>query len=379
MKNNGYKQIGALDADVLPPPHPHKSAVTTDKKKKKREIESESRSTRYIPMDIVKCLLASMNPKDAVRLSVACKDWRAAAAEFDPTMWKTPWLITTQFENPTCSLRSVVDKEVTFKIELHGYPLKRTLFCDCSRGWLVANPSTYSGPLLLNPFSRAWLQLPPCLIEPIFFLCMSAAPSNPDCVLLARDFIKRFYVWRPGDQSWTVEKGLVELFDTIISFEGQFYTWNDHSGCLTIFRVLPLRLRKLMMPCPVDRSAYVKSSTSLVECRGNILLVYVMENADESLVIFLFQLDLEKEMWINMESLGDRALFMNIPSKRGVSVVASEARCCANCIYFLRPFPDVEFISYNIGSHSIERFPQLVNHGRQQYSYSQFWITPTLS
>ncbi|URE15036.1 F-box Kelch-repeat protein [Musa troglodytarum] len=381
MTNNGYE----LDPDpnALPPPKPHnyrRHAVTTDKKQK-REIESDGRPTRHIPIEIVEALLTSMNPKDAMRLSVACKDWRATAAQFDPTKWKTPWLITTEFQNPTCSLRSVVDKEITFKIELHGYPVTRTLFCNCSHGWLVANPSNYSRMLLLNPFSRAWLQLPPCLLAPTFFLCMSSAPSNPDCVLLARDFVNHLYVWRPGDQSWTFEKDVLELFDAILSFEGQFYTWDNHRGCLTIFRVLPLQLRKLMVPCPIDRSGYCRSNTSLVECGGNILLVYVMEHCDESLVIFLFQLDLEKQMWIKMESLGDRALFMNIPFKHAISVLATEARC-ANCIYFthfLQPSSDVEIISYNMDSHSIERFPKLVKHGAQQYNYSQFWITPNLS
>ncbi|CAL9774343.1 unnamed protein product [Musa acuminata subsp. burmannicoides] len=104
MTNNGSE----LDPDrnALPPPNPHKSAVTTDKKQK-REIESETRPTRYIPIDIVESLLTSMNPKDAMRLSVACKDWRPPPRNLTrPDDVEDPWLITTEFQNLTCSLRA---------------------------------------------------------------------------------------------------------------------------------------------------------------------------------------------------------------------------------------------------------------------------------
>ncbi|CAL9150302.1 unnamed protein product [Musa hybrid cultivar] len=357
----------------------HKSAIRRDRNDK-RETDADARPIEYIPIDIIESFLMRMNPRDAVRLSGTCKEWRAIITRFNPTMRNTPWLLVTKIFKNSCRLQSVVDKEVSFKIRFHGFPSTRTLFHGCSHGWLVSDSNT---PIhLLNPFSRAWLQLPDRQPTPYLFLCMSSAPTSPDCILLARDNLNHLCVWRPGDESWTLEKDKLQPFDAILSFEGQFYTWNHLGECLTIFQVLPLRLRKLVVPCPMVFTNANILAMSLVESRGNILLVCTVEHSGKSLGVYVFQLDLENETWIKMERLGDQALFVDrLPYNRAISVSAREAGCCANRIYFTNirhPFLRNDFCVYNMDNHSIESFSRL-SERRRHVCGDRRWITPILN
>ncbi|CAL9197119.1 unnamed protein product, partial [Musa hybrid cultivar] len=357
----------------------HKSAIRRDRNDK-RETDADARPIEYIPIDIIESFLMRMNPRDAVRLSGTCKEWRAIITRFNPTMRNTPWLLVTKIFKNSCRLQSVVDKEVSFKIRFHGFPSTRTLFHGCSHGWLVSDSNS---PIhLLNPFSRAWLQLPDRQPAPYLFLCMSSAPTSPDCILLARDNHNHLCVWRPGDESWTLEKDKLQPFDAILSFEGQFYSWNHLGECLTIFHVLPLRFRKLVVPCPMVFTNANILAMSLVESRGNILLVCTVEHSGKSLGVYVFQLDLENETWIKMERLGDQALFVDLlPYNRAISVSAREAGCCANRIYFTNirhPFLRNDFSVYNMDNHSIESFSRLSERRRHVYG-DRRWITPILN
>ncbi|URE20449.1 F-box Kelch-repeat protein [Musa troglodytarum] len=379
MRNHECQQDSITDAL---PPVPQKFAVATDKNRKREidaDADADAKPTRYIPIDIVESILMRMNPKYAVRLSVVCKDWRAVAARLEQIMRKTPWLIVSKYPKKTFRLRSVVNKEVSFKIKVDGFPMSRSMFFKCSYGWLVTDLDLCNPMILFNPFSGVWLELPAYDPTPSF-LCMSSAPTAPDCILLAHDCIGRLYVWRPGHKFWTIEKGLLEDFDTMLSFEGKFYAWHWRTGCLTIFKVLPLWFRKLVVPCPMDftscrepivslvescgnilllawseekeeerlkehmrnenggdcvysisfTSDYI-SAVSLVESSGNILLVCITKLGHESLGMYVFRFDLENKVWIKVESLGDRALFMDPPPYSwAISVSTSELRCHDN-------------------------------------------------
>ncbi|URE15237.1 hypothetical protein MUK42_12361 [Musa troglodytarum] len=358
----------------------HRLAVATDKNHK-RENNDNAEKIRYISIDIVESILTQMNSKDIMRVGAVCKDWRAISVRFDRIKRKIPWLITTNVWKATCRLQSVVDNEDTFKVKFPWIPTSRTLFYNCSNGWLVTEPDHYNPMILLNPFSSVWLQLPAFKPMPNSFIYMSSAPTDPNCILLARDYINLLYVWRPGDESWTLQ-GMLEPFETIISFKGQFYTWNRWSSCLTIFQVLPLRLKKLVVPCPFNSHISRVHNVSLVESCGNILLVYIMKHALQPVAIFLFQLDLENKVWIKKDSLGDQTLFMAIPRNQVISVSASEVGCSANCIYLTgvwRSFPLGEFSVYNMNNHTIKSFSTFVGHNQRRYGCNRLWITPSLS
>ncbi|RWV78922.1 hypothetical protein GW17_00060020, partial [Ensete ventricosum] len=261
----------------------HRRFATATDKNHEREVDVDATPTRCIPMDIVESILMRMNPKYVMRLSVVCKDWRAVAARVEQMMRKTPWLIVSKYPKETFRLRGVVNKEDCFKIKVDGFPMRRAMFYNCSYGWLVTVLDLFSPMMLFNPFSGVWFELPTYEPTPSF-LCMSSAPTTPGCILLAQDCRHRLYVWRPGDKLWTIEKVTLEDFDTVFSFEGKFYAWHCCTECLTIFTVLPLRSRKLVVSCPIDFTGYLRHNVSLAESCGNILLVYVRKRRRQPLL-----------------------------------------------------------------------------------------------
>ncbi|KAJ8461347.1 hypothetical protein OPV22_034273 [Ensete ventricosum] len=379
MRNYECQQQDSI-TDALPPPVPQKLATATDKNHE-REVDADATPTRCIPMDIVESILMRMNPKYVMRLSVVCKDWRSVAARVEQMMRKTPWLIVSKYPKETFRLRGVVNNEDCFKIKVDGFPMKRAMFYNCSYGWLVTVLDLFCPMMLFNPFSGVWFELPTYEPTPSF-LCMSSAPTTPGCILLAHDFRHRLYVWRPGDKLWTIEKGTLEDFDTVFSFQGKFYAWHCCTECLTIFTVLPLRFRKLVVSCPIDLTGYRRHNVSLAESCGNILLVYVRKRRRQPLVIHLLRLDLENKAWIKINNLGDQALFMTIPDNHVTSVLASEVGCSSNCIYLTgvwKPFKHGEFSVFNLDNNSIENFPKFNNTRKKEYGYNRLWITPRLS
>ncbi|CAL9120184.1 unnamed protein product, partial [Musa textilis] len=68
------------------------STIVKNKKQKKKEWKAKG-INKYISIDIIESVLMRMNPKDAVRLSTVCKEWKAITQQCDPTIRKTPWLL----------------------------------------------------------------------------------------------------------------------------------------------------------------------------------------------------------------------------------------------------------------------------------------------
>lgn len=146
-----------------------------------------------------------MNPKDGVRLSTTCKKWRATAPRYDPTMSKIPWLLTIADDFYT--LQSIIDENMSFKIEIPSFFRGKKFIIEASHGWLVLRSKQSDIVSLLNPFSPARLDLPALKRPGPFFLHMSSPPTNPDCILLLFD-AKNLSIWRSGDKSWNIEKNV---------------------------------------------------------------------------------------------------------------------------------------------------------------------------
>ncbi|CAL9075370.1 unnamed protein product, partial [Musa acuminata var. zebrina] len=292
------------------------SRFAKEQQSKKKRMQGDKAVTRSIPIDIVESVLMRMNPKDAVRLSTTCKNWRATAPRYDPTMSKIPWLLIIADDFYT--LQSIIDENMSFKIEIPSFFRGRKFNGDASHGWLVLRSKQSDIVSLLNPFSRARLDLP--ALE---------RPVDPD-------------------------------------FE------------LVTFQVLPLRVKKLDVPPPIDIDNLMAYDLTLVESCGKILLVCIHSSlfftADrdnlKELNVMLFQLDLKNEIWIKMESLGDQTLFLKNKNNQTISISAPEAKCCGNSIYFINNWSrDVYFIE----KHSIRTV------SRGSYSINRrLWITPNL-
>ena len=328
---------------------------------------------KHIPIDIVGSILMQMNPKDAVRLSTACKEWRVTTPLYDPTGSKTPWLFTMIDSKVDCILCNVVDDDKSFKIKLPSFVHQiKFVINGSTNGWLVLGHNLNTKISLLNPFSQERVHLPSLNHPCTKVLYMSSSPTNHDCILLGCQF-KDLHVWRPGDKSWNVEKNVSTNLRSILSFQGQFYALDYPSGYLVTFQVLPVRIKNLDVPPPIDFFHIINHGIFLVESYKEILLVCLLVQGYELDVcdVCLFRLDLEKKTWIKMENLGDRVLFLNENGHQTFSVSAHAIGCHGNCIYLIDRWSNHAYIIKNGCVKRIARQPQHCRH--------QFWITPSFS
>lgn len=338
--------------------------------------------TRRIPIDIVESVLMCMNPKDVVRLSTTCKEWRVAALRFDITMSKTPWLFTVA--DDSYILQNIIDENMSFKIRIPDFLLGRKFINDSSYGWLVLKSKQNGIITLLNPFSRAQLDLPALANPGPVFLHMSSPPTKPDCVVLLVD-VGKLYVWRPGDTSWNIEENMdIKYYMSTISLQGQFYAIAYPYYRLITFQVLPLRVRKLNVPPPMDIRNILMYDVFLVESCGEILLVCIRmpcldrvghdifmlrHNMCDKHQVILFRLDLKNETWIKIESLGDQTLFLK-NNIQAMSISAHDAKCYGNCMYSINQWSRDVYIIKKNGVNIIATGSQSI--------IKRFWITPSL-
>lgn len=306
-----------------------------------------------------------MNPKDAVRLSTVCKEWSIMAQRYNPTMNKIPWLVNVEYAKGVCNLRSVVDENMSFKIRF-DFPLDGSFISSSSHGWLVLENDTIS---LYNPFSRAWLHLPtpqhPVLLE---FVYMSSAPTDPNCIVLARD-VDILYAWRSGDESWTIEKDVnISDYSSILRFQGQFYALH-YSRHLVCFEVFPFRLMDLNGQLPNVFSPIYFFEIYLVESCEEMLLVGINRGQE----VYQFRFDWKNKSWIKMESLGDRALFLyDIKyGNHGILVSTLETECRGNCIYL------IDYMSLNV--YVIENQNMRISMEQPKNLCIPVWISPSSS
>ncbi|URE23471.1 hypothetical protein MUK42_06189, partial [Musa troglodytarum] len=191
--------------------------MISSNKKHNGEVMKAKGISRYISIDIVESVLMRMNPKDAMRLSTTCKEWRVTIPQYDPTMRKTPWFFTILRSTGSCILRSVVNEDISFEIKLPSYSREQIFIENVLHGWLVIQDVTIS---LYNPFSRVRLDLPFAPFSSFYYFYVTSAPTNPDCIALGHNN-ELLFVWRPGDEFWTAEKNVeVKYYKSIVMFQG---------------------------------------------------------------------------------------------------------------------------------------------------------------
>ncbi|GMN44535.1 hypothetical protein TIFTF001_013725 [Ficus carica] len=298
-------------------------------------------------------------------------------------------------------------------------------FCGSSLGWLVAVQSDFV-VTLYKPFSmvegggdvdtNATIHLPP-LFPPdhaesyeyyVFKAIITADPiTNPDqCVIVVifSEFCKMAYFRLTKDVTWTGIEHVGWPIDEVLYCYDQFYALNCQ-GDLVSFRIGEQYIRDVKVVARKPAITIVGKSYLVKSCGETFLNVIrfmewsfvsdmndniseeddmVLERATPEVVVY--ELDFEKGEWIEIESIGDLALFLGDNSS--LCVAASDfPGCKPNCIYFthdedslrsghLRPSDfgifhlDSQMMEYNLGidETNLEGMFRL-----------PIWIVPTLN
>ncbi|GLT42077.1 hypothetical protein SLA2020_160980 [Shorea laevis] len=261
------------------------------------------------------------------------------------------------------------------------------LFCDLpcigsSQGWLInLDPITFT-PFLFNPFTNVQIQLPslmsilgistiektvrppgryriqirdrqkqvkhdmicPCFVEKAI---LSREPEGGDhyMVFMVLDHKCGFYsigFYNDGDTSWKEVPGSQitddENYEDIICNGNQLHalqgngfvvTWDLRGDC-------PEKTTTIDAALPEKSKQYLGSGKCyLVEFGGEMLLIVsftFMFDKSETGLFDLYKLDLEKKEWVELETLGDRSLFLG--GNPSVSIQAKDCKGCKeNFIY----------------------------------------------
>lgn len=183
------------------------------------------------------------------------------------------------------------------------------------------------------------------------FCTLSSSPedqSGCNVMVLTGTYSPAFAFFRrwgkSTDKEWIIEDcnikepydpGKNMQFSNAIGFKGKFYALSLQGSLAVIedvdscFRITAIGGNRAV-PTKVSR----QFREYLVESDGEILLVFLVSRKSIDLVedVEVFRLDIQKLLWVEVERLGDRTLFLENECCMGVT--ASKVGCKRNCIYF---------------------------------------------
>ncbi|KAF9614044.1 hypothetical protein IFM89_014844 [Coptis chinensis] len=192
-----------------------------------------------------------------------------------------------------------------------------------------------------------------------------------------------------GDKNWT--KHNYELVrkdppDDTIDFIHEVISCKDGNIYALTFQLMVavidrescgnLSVRVLDFESPPNSRSFVFHNYHLVESCGEIFLVCIMFLGEITIrgvhYVEIFKMDLSKEVWVKVESLGDHVFFV---SQRGsMSLSATKFGLKGNCIYF--PIRDKNrFYVFDLDDGNLSNCmpcrPNLLAH-----SFTPFWFLP---
>ncbi|KAF9596102.1 hypothetical protein IFM89_007155 [Coptis chinensis] len=227
--------------------------------------------------------------------------------------------------------------------------------------WLIVAELLYSKVefFFWNRFSRTKKLLMPLAWDVYHRMLVSASPNDPNCVvLLLASYSERFACWAPGLDNWHGVFMGEDAFVDAVFCNGLFYFVSSENNIYTIdseAMISPmkekdihggtrnnqllrdcLRLHQVAMPVKPTRACMRRY---LVESCGEVLLVCrLFWRGDGKFLTSrgfeVFKLDACQMIWVKMESLGDRILFVGRAGSRSFSA-AELGSDIGNRIYFV--------------------------------------------
>lgn len=343
----------------------------------RNDPEKQLLSCAELTEDLAEGILNRMNWPEALSVGEVSKMWKQAGQRYNPKTPRSPCLLHIGAVEPgTHRIISVTEKKCSLirRPELIGE------CCGAYKSWLVMRYPSTNEMCMVNVLTRARVALPRWREDGFVSVFLSSSPTVPDCMALARRVVDdrmSLLSCRPGDEEWTKEDRRVisHPFEIVSSSEGKFYI-EDVTRLLAVHSVNPIKFSMVME----DTEPYMRGvglvTTYLVECGIDMLVVFaryklqqhVLQNCHDFMV---FRLDVSKRSLVNVNNLGNYALFLgDFPS---VATIADIAGCRSNCIYFIEPNDSIAWRVFDLEDRSISIGPNL---GAKAGARSVIWITP---
>ncbi|ONK81164.1 uncharacterized protein A4U43_C01F25960 [Asparagus officinalis] len=353
-----------------------------------------------LPQDILDIVIHRLLLPDRIRLASVCTSWNSIARS-NPLFFSAPqppWLLlVNKLTLKTATFFNLSENKI-YKISQPDPPICNRTWCGSSSGWLVTM-DVVSGLLLLNPLTGSQIQLPPLTTLPNlarpYRMAKVSWSSSHYTVMLALLSAPYLAFTKEGDEAWTSLEGTRRIADLAVHNE-RFYTL-DLDGTVVAWDLngpSPLVVSVILpgwLPSKISYGYLVGSSVGLLQ----------VWRARDEMDFVVLELDLISEEWIKVESLGDRALFLDLFCSLCVSS-RDLANLRGNCIYFTtghlekprrewgtRRFSfenrSVESTTYNPQSHIWEtwvfsldgRTLEPITHPQSHWKQPPIWITPS--
>ncbi|KAL4600936.1 hypothetical protein ACB092_11G235900 [Castanea dentata] len=340
--------------------------------------------------------------------------------------WQTVYSMENPLLSPTCPLLLLAEEKEQkshtrvfynlFDDEFYNFKLPELAGKICigtSFGWLLSVGTDFQMNLF-HPLSKHQLSLPPhpyvwegynrnFELDPIdysdifLYKCvLSSSPWNSvtheydrDCIIMIiHTNYKTLAFTRPGYKAWIDIKCDSPNFYDITFYKGKFYAVNNHGDVLICHIEDDIAFTE-HIAIYKETEDYIHKY--LVELSGDLLLVSRIqggthyqdnefikdESKDENLYVTLgftvLKLECSTEVknkneykWVNVDSLGDQALFVG--GNSSVSLSASSFNGCkANCIYFTDDNFDFFLATLNGGGYNMGVFSMEDGNIKQHY------------
>ncbi|XP_042493467.1 putative F-box protein At5g55150 [Macadamia integrifolia] len=347
---------------------------------------------------------------DHLRLASVCSSWRSITISNRCSHRLLPFLMLPPGDNST-ETRPFFNLSSCKISELHIPNIHQKWCCGSSHGWLVTVDESIGEIQLFNPVSGGSIVLPSLStfsypqhnFEPEFssnkhYIHKAILSSNPHrtsnyVVVAIVTNTKMLAYWKPGADRWTTIRSKKWVhFEDFIYHKGLLYAVSNNGPVVTYdFSSEPPIAREIIGRPPEGRTCDLYY---LVESLGELLLVLrhykwlALDYDDYDVIRFktmkfqVRKLDESKRKWIQMESIGDRILFLG--NSYSISLPAQEfPECRGNSIYFnddydygpyeppSKGYHDIGV--FNFESHHVEPFLELPPPILRSPT---FWFTP---
>nr|XP_011470415.1 PREDICTED: F-box protein At2g26160-like [Fragaria vesca subsp. vesca] len=324
-----------------------------------------SRDWSQLPKNLLNSVLGRLELLgDYLRFSIVCKPWYWVAKD-NKNIFATrqschppPMLLINTDNEDTWKVYNVMDNKL-LDMEVR---LPNTRFCGSSKGWLIYVEKNNYAITLVNPFFRvrgrrekqnSLIHLPP-LLPPIndFYrqhfdylvhkVVISADPllNANECivVVITEPFSQLAFIRLGKDSTWTFVdwRHRARGFCEVVFLEGKLYGVQCDNRVLSceinsrFHSGLKIVARSFLINWTKNYLVYLNEKGLLLVHR---LIVKDEDGRPRTVKFVIYKLNFNKRKWIEINTLGDVALFVGDNSS--FSVTASSFRgCLPNSVYF---------------------------------------------
>ncbi|XWS39120.1 hypothetical protein CRYUN_Cryun18bG0023100 [Craigia yunnanensis] len=405
-----------------------RNTIDCDTAKRRRKVlgSLSSSPVDQVPTDILSSMIFNrLTFIDLVQAKAVCSSWNSLGEEFVSRM---PWLMLPSKKeveegdgndvnnNGYSGFLNLGENQV-YSLKSIPKEFRESCCIGSSNGWLVFLEAV---PFLFNPFRQVTIQLPSVDRLLATTKRMLYSESNPDrrpgCndknygLILLYEQGKEIAYHESGDNYWTVLDVSHPPYQDIMCHENHLYAlsedhnievWGVQGGCVR---------KKFSVVLPFPEKSLAKgnsfgdlctSRSYLVESCKDLLLVvrYIGELVDwdgkliheadlltdyctqpkvcpyKTCLFHVYKLDFKEVKWVEMESLGDRALLLG--GNQSVSVSAqSFPNCERNSIYFTDDYWERMEEDYLYGGHDYGLYNLKEESVKPIYEFSSDKIQP---